>query len=366
MRETQVPVIGFVAASGSGKTTLLTRLVPVLRRRGLRLGYLKHAHHGFDLDVPGKDSYELRSAGAVQTLIASRERWALQSEQPEGLADPVLADMLARFDPERVDLVLAEGFKHAAYPKIEVQRAAHGAGPLYPGDPHIIAVACDGPLAGDHPPALPLDDPEAVADFVLAWLAAHRPDPEPRAELVRYYRWLRHYGYNDSHSGNGSVRDGDGFWVTPSGAGADRLRPEDLIRCPLEGPCAAGASLDAPLHQRVYQRRPEARAVLHSHGAYSVALSISGEDFRPIDFEGGYYFAVVPVLRVPYAEYVAQAPEAVAGALAEHPIAMVAGHGVYAWGETLDAAYKRTCSLELSAKTYVIARQMGLTASQRE
>jgi L-fuculose-phosphate aldolase len=114
--------------------------------------------------------------------------------------------------------------------------------------------------------------------------------------------------------------------------------------------------LDAPLHQLVYRHRPEATAVLHSHGAHSVALSFAGEDFHPVDFEGQYYFKRVPVLSVDYGEYVAKAPEAVAAVLAEHPIAMVRGHGVYAWGESLDRAYKWTCSLELSARTFVIAR----------
>ena len=120
---------------------------------------------------------------------------------------------------------------------------------------------------------------------------------------------------------------------------------------------AEGASLDAPLHQLVYRQQPRAAGVLHSHGPYSVAMSFAGEDFRPIDFEGQYYFARVPVISISFEEYVEKAPEAVAAALADDPIAMVRGHGVYAWGETLNRAYKWTCSLELSAKTYVIARQ---------
>ncbi len=180
-----------------------------------------------------------------------------------------------------------------------------------------------------------------------------------REDLVRYYRWLRQYGLNDSHSGNASVREGDTVWVTPSGACADTLTPEALVACPLDGACGAGASLDAPLHVAVYQRNPQAGAVLHSHGPHTVALTLNGEDFTPVDFEGQFYFPHVPVLDIPYGDYVAQAPEAVAHALAEHRVAVVRGHGVYAQAKDLNLAYKWTCSLELSAKTAFIARQAG-------
>lgn len=175
MPEYPVPVIGFVAPSGSGKTTLLCRVLPLLAARGLRIGYLKHAHHGFDLDRPGKDSYALRAAGARATLLASSERWALQVENLAGGTDPDLGESLRRLPPGELDLVLAEGFKYAAYPKIEVYRAALGGPPLYPRDCDIIAVATDAPrLPGDHPPRLPLDAPAAVADFILQRLAGAR------------------------------------------------------------------------------------------------------------------------------------------------------------------------------------------------
>lgn len=359
MHRLRLPVIGFVAPSGSGKTTLLKQLVPMLRDRGLRIGYLKHAHHRFDIDVPGKDSYELRAAGARQVLLASQRRWALQSEPVEPGRDPELGEMLQRFDADRLDLILVEGFKHAAYPKIEIYRPALGQPPLYPQDPDILALVTDRDLPGaDHPPRLPLDDPAAVADFVQGYLATWVPaDTAARSELVRCYRWLRRYGYNDSHSGNASVRMGAGFWITPNGVCADTLAPGDLVVCPLDGPCPAGASLDAPLHWQVYRAQPQARAVLHSHGPYSVALSLAGRDFRPVDFEGQCYFERVPVLSVEYEDAPEQASEAIAKALADHPVAMVRGHGVYAWGETLNQAYKWISSLELSAKTYVIARQ---------
>ena len=189
---------------------------------------------------------------------------------------------------------------------------------------------------------------------------------ENTEELVATYRWLRRYGNNDSHSGNASMRVGDSIWVTPSGACADTLNPDDLIKCPLRGRCADRASLDAPLHQLVYQRNPAARAVLHSHGPYTVAATLGGEDFRPLDFEGQYYFPRVPVVDIPYADYLSEAPAAVAALLAEYPIAVVRGHGVYAAAETINLAYKWTCSLELSAKTAVIARQIDASAAITE
>ncbi|HET6725583.1 MAG TPA: class II aldolase/adducin family protein [Gammaproteobacteria bacterium] len=186
---------------------------------------------------------------------------------------------------------------------------------------------------------------------------------DPRQELVRYYRWLRQYGLNDSHSGNASVRDGDTIWVTPTGACADTLEADHLVACPIDGDVSAGASLDAPLHVNVYRRNATARAVLHSHGAHSVALTLHGKSFTPIDFEGGFYFPQVPVIDIPYDEYVKRAPALVANVLSDHKITVVRGHGVYAQAESLNLAYKWTCSLELSAKTAFIARLAG-TAGQ--
>lgn len=172
MQETQIPVVGFVAPSCTGKTTLVRQLVALFTERGLRVGYLKHAHHRFDLDTPGKDSYLVREAGARQTLLASRARWALQVENPVQGEDPDLDQMLARFELERLDLILVEGFKHADVPKIEAHRPALGQAPLYPHDPGIIAVATDEPLSiQPHPPVLPLNEPAVVADFILAGLA---------------------------------------------------------------------------------------------------------------------------------------------------------------------------------------------------
>jgi L-fuculose-phosphate aldolase len=180
-----------------------------------------------------------------------------------------------------------------------------------------------------------------------------------REELVQYYRWLRQYGYNDSHSGNASARDGDTVWVTPTGACADTLVAGELIACGIDGHCESGASLDAPLHIQVYQKNAQARAVLHSHGLYSVALTLNGRDFCPVDFEGQLYFPTVPVIAIPYEDYLRQSPARVAEMLAQHAVAIVRGHGVYACGKTLNLAYKWTCSLEHSARTAFIARQAG-------
>jgi L-fuculose-phosphate aldolase len=180
-----------------------------------------------------------------------------------------------------------------------------------------------------------------------------------RDELIRYYRWLRQYGLNDSHSGNVSVRDGNTVWVTPTGACADTLNADELVACPLDGPPGDAASLDALLHVDVYRRNSTARAVLHSHGPASVALTLDGRPFRPPDFEGGLYFGEVPVLDIPYDRYVERAPELVATTLIDHPIAIVRGHGVYAQADSLNLAYKWTCSLEQSAKTAVMARMVS-------
>lgn len=191
-----------------------------------------------------------------------------------------------------------------------------------------------------------------------------------RAELVRHYRLLREHGLNDSHSGNASVRDGDQVWVTPTGACADSLAPADLVRCDLgAAPAAAipaGASLDAPLHLAVYRRNPAARAVLHSHGPHAIALTLGGDDLVPVDFEGGYYFPRVPVLAArasgagAAADYVAQSPALVAEALAAHKCCIWRGHGVYAWGEDLDRAYKWSSSVEAAARIAWLARLAGI------
>lgn len=175
-------------------------------------------------------------------------------------------------------------------------------------------------------------------------------------DLTQYYQWLRRYGYNDSHSGNASVRQGNDFWVTPTGCCADTLVAHDLVHCQLDSPPTKGASLDAILHQAVYQNNSKANAILHSHGAYSVAVTLKGDDFFPVDFEGQYYFKRIPVINIDYDKYLQQAADAVSEVLKEYPLTVVRGHGVYACAETLNLAYKWTCSFELSAKTYWLAK----------
>ncbi|MDH5472085.1 MAG: class II aldolase/adducin family protein [Gammaproteobacteria bacterium] len=180
-----------------------------------------------------------------------------------------------------------------------------------------------------------------------------------KQELIQYYQWLRRYGYNDSHSGNASIQDSESIWVTPTGACADTLQADDLVACNIDGTLGHRASLDGPLHLAVYRKNPKARAVLHSHGAYSVAATLNGHDFIPVDFEGQYYFEKIPVISIAYDQYLEQAAEAVSDILADYPVMVVRGHGVYATAETMNLAYKWTCSFELSAKTWLLAKQAG-------
>ncbi len=179
-----------------------------------------------------------------------------------------------------------------------------------------------------------------------------------QSELTVYYHWLRQHGINDSHSGNASVRTDDSLWITPTGACADTLQPEELVECPLAGPFDTRASQDAALHAAVYLANPDARAILHSHGPHTVALTMTGEDFLPMDFEGQLYFPRVPVVTIAYERYFTEAAQAVSRILAEYPIMLVRGHGVYACAKTLNLAYKWTCSLEHSAKTAFIAQMV--------
>ena len=170
-----VPLLGICAYSGTGKTTLLSRLIPLLKQEGLHLALLKHAHHSFDIDHPGKDSYELRKAGADQVLIASRHRMALIKECSESGREPRLSDLLPCVDTRNLDLILAEGFKHEAIPKIELYRPSLGRPLIHAADPNVIAVAADArfPLARDLP-VLDLNRPEEILGFVLAWLSDRR------------------------------------------------------------------------------------------------------------------------------------------------------------------------------------------------
>jgi len=156
-------VIGLAGWSGSGKTTLLTRLIPCLVARGLTVSTLKHAHHGFDVDQPGKDSHSHRMAGATEVMVASAARFALIHEL-RGAAEPTLQDLLKRMAP--VDLIIVEGYKAAAVPKLEVYRAAVGKPLLHPDDDCIVAVASDVPLPQVELPVVSLDDLGKITDIV--------------------------------------------------------------------------------------------------------------------------------------------------------------------------------------------------------
>ena len=162
-------VIGLAGWSGAGKTTLLTRLIPCLHGRGIAVSTVKHAHHEFDVDRPGKDSWLHREAGARQVLVSSARRWALMTEH-RGAPEPGLGFLLSRLSA--VDLVIVEGFKRDRHPKIEVHRAANGKPWLHPDDPAIRAVAADGPPPpGTGLPFAHLDDIAGIADLALRYAA---------------------------------------------------------------------------------------------------------------------------------------------------------------------------------------------------
>jgi molybdopterin-guanine dinucleotide biosynthesis adapter protein len=158
-------LIGFAGWSGAGKTTLIVKLIPELNRRGVSVSTVKHAHHNFDLDQPGKDSYEHRAAGAEEVLVASANRVALMREL-RGAPEPPLPELLRLLKP--VDLVLIEGFKRDPYPKIEIFRLGNGKAPMYPADPHIVALISDAPDPAAHLPHASIDDIAAAADLALA------------------------------------------------------------------------------------------------------------------------------------------------------------------------------------------------------
>jgi molybdopterin-guanine dinucleotide biosynthesis protein MobB len=157
-------IIGLAGWSGSGKTTLIKKLIPRLIARGVKVSTLKHAHHGFDLDQPGKDSFFHRAAGATEVIISSAKRWAILHELREELEWDLRA-LVDKMSP--VDLVLVEGFKRDAFPKLEIHRAANGKSLIHPDDPYIVAVASDIALPAANVPVVNLDDIEAIADLVL-------------------------------------------------------------------------------------------------------------------------------------------------------------------------------------------------------
>ena len=169
LRHAQTPVIGFVAPSGTGKTTLLSQIVRLLSAQGLRIGVVKQARDDFDVDIPGKDSYELRKAGLDSIIIGSERKSAQIDEHPDG-RDPNLDELLLHFDQEALDLILVEGFTEQRFPKIELQRGEN-LKTRYPLDPDVIALATDR-LAQTHAsiPIFDINNPKAVAEFLLTRL----------------------------------------------------------------------------------------------------------------------------------------------------------------------------------------------------
>ena len=158
--------IGFAGWSGSGKTTLIEKLIPLFVRRGLRVSLIKHAHHTFDVDQPGKDSYRHRHAGASEVLVTSSRRWVLMHEL-RGEHEPRFEDQLRHLSP--CDLLIVEGFKYAPIPKLEVWRAETGESLLHPNDPHFVAIVTDAKV-DTRLPVLDLNNADAVAAFVVSHL----------------------------------------------------------------------------------------------------------------------------------------------------------------------------------------------------
>lgn len=169
-----LPLIGLCAYSGTGKTTLLTQLIPRLKQNDLRIGVVKHAHHNFDIDHPGKDSYEFRQAGAEQVAVASHKRIAWIRELPENNNEPALSDALSALDISDLDLVIAEGFKSEDFAKIELHRPSLGKPLLCTHDKNIVALATDADVTvAPAPPLLDLNNVDEIAEFIISYVKKH-------------------------------------------------------------------------------------------------------------------------------------------------------------------------------------------------
>jgi len=168
-----VPVLGFIAPSGTGKTTLLCKLIPLLRARGLRVAVIKHSHHNIDIDKPGKDTYVLRQAGANQTLLASKQRWALMVENEAQEDEINLNELIQHLDQSQLDLILVEGFKHSNFQKIELYRQdlSHlnkGHQPLFVSDTNVIAIATNAGIEdAKNIDVLDLDNTDAILQYIV-------------------------------------------------------------------------------------------------------------------------------------------------------------------------------------------------------
>jgi molybdopterin-guanine dinucleotide biosynthesis adapter protein len=169
---------GLAGWQGAGKTTLAVKLLGELIHRGFTVSTIKHAHHQFDIDQPGKDSYQHRMAGAKEVMVSSVNRWALMHEH-RGEREATLDELIGRMQP--VDLVLIEGFKRDAHPKLEVHRTSVGKPLLAPQDSYIVAIASDVPIAGLTIPRLAIDDVSGIADFIVRHLGLRQPPRAARA-----------------------------------------------------------------------------------------------------------------------------------------------------------------------------------------
>ncbi len=166
--DTIVPILGLAAYSGTGKTTLLIKIIPLLKEHGIETGVIKHAHHTFEIDQPGKDSYEIRKAGANQMLIGSKQRWALMVEQDENDQTTRLNEYVAKLDQSKLDLILVEGFKPEAIPKIELHRPALNNPLICETDDSIIAIATDTPIhTKTNLPILDLNDDKTIVKYII-------------------------------------------------------------------------------------------------------------------------------------------------------------------------------------------------------
>ena len=176
LNHARVPVLGFIAPSGTGKTTLLRYVIGILREQGYRIGVVKQARNDFDVDTPGKDSYELRKAGIERLLLGSDQQSALILESPHSAADPDLNELLLQFDQDQLDLILVEGFQAYPFAKIELCRAENWPTPYVVTDHWVIAVATDSHTLNTTVPVLDINDPWTVAEFILDHFALKHTD----------------------------------------------------------------------------------------------------------------------------------------------------------------------------------------------
>jgi len=167
MKNAEIPILGFAAFSGTGKTTLLTKLIPLLKQTGLRIALIKHSHHNFEIDKPGKDSYRLREAGASPVMLVSSHRRAMITEF-DSIQEPKLSDQLKILDQSELDLILVEGFKAENFPKIELHRPSLNYPLIFPNDPSVIAIATDSTVSDSGSlPHLDINDPQLISHFII-------------------------------------------------------------------------------------------------------------------------------------------------------------------------------------------------------